>query len=63
MNFIVNFLGARKHNFRQDRKYSNPEAQKVGNGVYSVKMKIRKPIPNFLPALGLKIRINYKGCV
>ena len=26
-------------------------------------MKIKKPIPNFLPALGLKIRICYKGCI
>ena len=36
----------------------NPDSHKVGNGVYSVKMKIKKPIPNFLPPLGLKIRIN-----
>ena len=41
---------------------NDPEAVHVGNGVFSVKMKIRKEIPNFLPALGLKIRINYKGC-
>ena len=41
----------------------DPEAEKVGNGVYSVKMIIKKPIPNFLPALGLKIRINYRGCL
>ena len=41
----------------------NPDSHKVGNGVYSVKMKIKKPIPNFLPPLGLKIRINYIGFV
>ena len=40
-----------------------PDAQKIGNGIYSVKMKINRPIPNFLPCLGLKIRICYKGCI
>ena len=42
---------------------TNPEAPKICNGVYSVKMKIKKPIPNFLPALGLKIRIYYRDCI
>ena len=41
----------------------DPEANKVGNGIYTVKMKIKKEIPNFLPASGLKIRIYYKGCI
>ena len=33
---------------------ADPDAQKIGNGIYTVKMKIKKPIPNFLPCLGLK---------
>ena len=42
---------------------SDPDSEKVGNGIYTVKMKIKKPIPNFLPAMGLKIRIYYRGCM
>ena len=42
---------------------TNPDAQKIGNGIHSVQMKIKKPIPNFLPCLGLKIRICYKDCI
>ena len=41
--------------YRED----DPAANRVHN---LVKMKIKKEIPNFLPALGLKIRISYKGC-
>ena len=48
--------------FWVDVQIHYPDESKVGNGVYSVKMKIVKQIPNFLPALGLKIRINYRGC-
>ena len=48
----------------EDNYYEpDPDADKVGNGVFSVQMKIKKQIPNFLPALGLKIRIHYKDCI
>ena len=33
----------------------------VGNGIYTVKMKLRKPIPQYLPVFGRKIRIDYLG--
>ena len=33
----------------------------VGNGTYVVKMKLRKPIPQFLPISGKKLRIKNNG--
>ena len=40
---------------------SDSEADKVGNGTYSVKMKLKKDIPQFLPMHGKKIRIYYRN--
>ena len=36
-------------------------AEAVGNGTYVVKMKLSKPIPQFLPVSGRKIRFYYNG--
>ena len=33
----------------------------VGNGTYVVKMKLKKPIPQFLPVSGKKLRIYFNG--
>ena len=35
--------------------------EKIGNGTYVVKMRLIKPIPQFLPISGKKIRIYYNG--
>ena len=39
---------------------SDPESP-MGNGTYIVKMKLIKPIPQFLPISGKKVRIFYNG--
>ena len=41
----------------------DPNALPVGNGSYQVKMKLKREIPNFIPAAGNKIRISYTGCI
>ena len=48
--------------FKEEYHY-DPDltALPVGNGVFSVNMKITKQIPNFIPACGLKIRVSYTG--
>ena len=33
----------------------------VGNGTYVVQMNLKKPIPQFMPISGRKIRIYYNG--
>ena len=33
----------------------------VGNGTYVVKMKLSKPIPQFMPVSGKKLRFYYNG--
>ena len=40
---------------------SDSEAEPIGNGTYSVKMRLVKDIPQFLPMYGRRIRIYYKG--
>ena len=40
---------------------SDSEAEPIGNGTYSVKMKLDKDIPQFLPMYGRRIRVYYKG--
>ena len=40
---------------------SDSERGAVGNGINSVKMKLAKPIPQFLPMHGRRIRIYYSG--
>ena len=40
----------------------DPNALPVGNGSYQVRMKLKREIPNFIPAAGNKIRILYTGC-
>ena len=41
--------------------YSDSEGELVGNGTNSVKMKLTKPVPQFLPMHGRKIRIYHNG--
>ena len=33
----------------------------IGNGTYTVKMKLKEQIPQFMPACGKKLRIQYLG--
>ena len=40
---------------------SDSDGEPIGNGTYSVKMKLIKDIPQFLPMYGRRIRIYYKG--
>ena len=40
---------------------SDSEAEPIGNGTYSVKMKLNRDIPQFLPMHSRRIRIYYKG--
>ena len=40
---------------------SDSERDAVGNGTYSVKMKLDRPIPQFLPMHGRRIRIYHSG--
>ena len=35
------------------------EGEEAGNRVYTVKMKLFKPIPQFMPIAGRKLRIYY----
>ena len=50
-------------NIREDI-YEDSDSERdlrVGNGTYSVKMKLERPIPQFLPMHGRKIRIYHAG--
>ena len=40
---------------------SDSEREIIGNGTYSVKMKLQKPIPQFLPMHSKRIRIYHNG--
>ena len=40
---------------------SDSERERIGNGTNSCKMKLTRPIPQFLPVLGRRIRIYYSG--
>ena len=40
---------------------SDSEDEIVGNGIYSVKMKLAGPVPQFLPMHGRRIRIYHSG--
>ena len=40
---------------------SDSERDRVGNGTYSVKMKLTVPIPQFLPMHGRRIRVYHSG--
>ena len=40
---------------------SDSDAQPIGNGTYSVKMKLSRDIPQFLPVYGRRIRFYYRG--
>ena len=40
----------------------DPNAQPVGNGIYNIKMRLLRQIPNYIPAAGKKIRISYEEC-
>ena len=42
-------------------KDSDSEDEMVGNGIYSVKMKLARPVPQFLPMHGRRIRIYHSG--
>ena len=35
----------------------------VGNGIYSVKMKLSKDMPQFMPMYGKRVRLYYKGII
>ena len=35
----------------------------VGNGIYSVKMKIERDMPQFLPMYGKRVRLYYRGII
>ena len=39
----------------------NPKAKPTGNGTYTAKMSIDKPIPQFLPMCGKKVRVDHRG--
>ena len=41
--------------------HDDPERDRIGNRTYSVKMKLLRPIPQFLPMHGRCIRIYYSG--
>ena len=34
---------------------------RVGNGIYTVQMRLDAPIPQYLPISGRKVRIYYNG--
>ena len=42
-------------------KDSDSEDEMVGNGIYSVKMKLARPVPQFLPMHGRRIQIYHSG--
>ena len=39
----------------------DPKLPPVGNGIYNVKMKITKELPNWIPMYGRKICLEYPG--
>ena len=41
--------------------YSDSDADPLGSGTYSIKMRLRKEIPQLLPMWGRRIRIYYRG--
>ena len=59
---ISQYRSVVSNDFYQIWPKSDPHSNRVGNGIYSAKMRIKKQIPNYLPAMVLKIRINYNGC-
>jgi hypothetical protein len=49
-----------KLEFDSDDSEGNHE---IGNGTYSVKMKLRSDLPQFLPMFGKRIRVYYRGII
>lgn len=39
----------------------NPKVKPVGDGTYTIKMRINKQIPQFLPMFGKKVRIQHRS--
>ena len=40
---------------------SDSDADPIGNGTYSIKMRLRKDIPQLIPMWGKRIRVYYRG--
>ena len=47
----------------EEEKDSGDDQIPVGNGIYSVKMKLTKDLPQFMPMLSKRIRIYHRGIV
>ena len=43
------------------REEEFPKAKPTGNGTYTVKMRLDRPIPQFLPMYGKKVRVDHKS--
>ena len=52
-------FGKLSENVHREEEY--PLAKPTGNGTYTVKMRLDKPIPQFLPMYGKKVRVNYRS--
>ena len=58
----LSYYGEIQSDITENTHYDpDPNAQPVGNGTYQVKMKLKRQIPNFIPAAGRKLRISYIG--
>ena len=51
-------FGSITENTHLDEK---PHAKPTGNGTYSAKVRLDRPIPQFLPMYGKKVRVDHKG--
>ncbi len=45
----------------EDESDDSESAQTIGNGTYSVKMRLVRDLPQFLPMFGKRIRLYYRG--
>ena len=52
-------FGKLSENVHREEEY--PLAKPTGNGTYTVKMRLDKPIPQFLPMYSKKVRVNYRS--
>jgi hypothetical protein len=58
----LELYGERAGELTEDlQHYSDSDADLLGSGTYSIKMRLRKEIPQLIPMWGRRIRIYYRG--
>ena len=61
----LSYFGEVKSDVTEDT-VEDPDSEddiRYGNGIYSVRMKIRRDLPQFMPMFGKRVRLYYRGIV